>query len=331
MNPQQQELKAWGLTARNISFLIAREMKRDSLDGVLVTSVRPAGPAGEAKPALEPKDVLVEVNGTAVTNLQGLADLTRTLTDGHADPVPVIATFERKAARYMAVVKVGIQELKDPGLEVTKAWLPVETQAMSREIARQLGEPTLKGFYITRVYAGTTAAKAELKPGDFIVAVDDEKLMASGPEYADELSSLIREYDVGKTVELTVLRGKTRIKVPVELVRSPRMQREMKKYRNDDFEFTARNVSFFDDAEQQWDPDQRGALVEEVKSGSWAELGSLDVGDLILEVDGHAVENVDDLRHQLEQTASAKRSVVVLKVLRGIHSLFLELEPNWKT
>jgi S1-C subfamily serine protease len=231
----------------------------------------------------------------------------------------------------MAVVKVGIQELKDPGLEVTKAWLPVETQAMSREIARQLGEPTLKGFYITRVYAGTTAAKAELKPGDFIVAVDDEKLMASGPEYADELSSLIREYDVGKTVELTVLRGKTRIKVPVELVRSPRMQREMKKYRNDDFEFTARNVSFFDDAEQQWDPDQRGALVEEVKSGSWAELGSLDVGDLILEVDGHAVENVDDLRHQLEQTASAKRSVVVLKVLRGIHSLFLELEPNWKT
>jgi S1-C subfamily serine protease len=109
------------------------------------------------------------------------------------------------------------------------------------------------------------------------------------------------------------------------------MQREMKKYRNDDFEFTARNVSFFDDAEQQWDPDQRGALVEEVKSGSWAELGSLDVGDLILEVDGHAVENVDDLRHQLEQTASAKRSVVVLKVLRGIHSLFLELEPNWKT
>ena len=330
MNPQQEELKAWGLTARNISALVAREMKRDSLDGVLVTSVRPGGPAGEAKPPIDPRDVLIEVNGAPVTNLEALAGLTRALTDGQADPVPVIVTFERKAARYMAVVKVGLQELKDPGLEVTKAWLPVETQVISREIARQLGDPALKGFYITRVFAGTTAAEAGLKPGDFILAVDGEKLMASGPEYADELSSLIRQYDVGKTAELAVLRGKSRITVPVELVRSPRLQREMKKYRNDDFEFTARNVSFFDDADEQWDPDQGGALVEEVKPGSWAELGSLAVGDLIEEVDGHAVMNVDDLRHPLEQAAAAKKTVVVLKVLRGIHSIFLELEPNWK-
>ena len=48
----------------------------------------------------------------------------------------------------------------------------------------------------------------------------------------------------------------------------------MKKYRNDDFEFSARDVAFFDVAEQQWPLGQRGALVEEVKSGSWAEVGS---------------------------------------------------------
>src|SRR5262249_52495358 len=60
--PQQQELKPWGLTARNLSPLVVREMKRNNLDGVLVTSVRPGGPAGNAKPALQPRDVLVEVN-----------------------------------------------------------------------------------------------------------------------------------------------------------------------------------------------------------------------------------------------------------------------------
>ena len=157
-----------------------------------------------------------------------------------------MATFERKAARYLAVVRIGLEELKDPGLEVTKAWLPVETQVISREIAKQLGQPALKGFYITRVYPGTTAEKAGLKPGDFITAVDGAKLSASDSEYEDELSSLIRQYDIGKTVELTVLRDKAELKIPVELARSPRLQREMKKYRNDDFEFTARDVSFFD-------------------------------------------------------------------------------------
>lgn len=327
---EQQELKQWGLTARNFSSLLAREMKRTKLDGVLVTSVRPGGPAGEAKPSIESRDVIVEINGAPVKNVQDLQEATRKLTDGKTEPVPVLAVFERKAARYLAVVKVGIQELKDPGLEVTKAWLPVETHVISREIARQLGQPSLKGFYITRVYPNSTAEKAGLKSGDFIVALDGEKLTASASEHEDELATLIRQYDVGKTVELGILRDKGPLKISVELARSPRLQREMKKYRNEDFEFTARDVSFFDAADEQWNSEQHGALVEDVKPGSWAELGTLYSGDLILEVDGQAVNNVDMLRRKLEQIAANKKKVVLVKVLRGIHTSFLELEPNWE-
>jgi serine protease Do len=328
--PKQHELKLWGLTARNLSFLLAKEMKRDSLEGALVTSVRPGGPAGDAKPSMLPGDVLVEVNNTPVKSVEGLRELTRELTKGKSELVPVVATFERRAARYLAVVKLGIQELRDPGLEVTKAWLPVETQVISREIAKELGQPTLRGFYITRVFPATTAEKAGLKAGDFIIALDGEKLTASGPEHAEELSALVRQYDVGKTVELTVLRDQAEQKIAVELARSPRLQREMKKYRNEEFEFTARDVSFFDTAERRWSPDQRGALVEEVKSGSWAELGSLYVGDLILEVDGQAVSDVDELRRKMEQITASQPGVVVMKVKRGIHTAFLELEPDWK-
>jgi serine protease Do len=331
INPKQQELKQWGLTARNISFLAAKEMKRDSLDGVLVTSVRPGGPAVEAKPALNPRDVIVAVNETPIKNLEELIALTRKLTEGKTERVPVIATFERKSARFLAVVKVGIQELKDPGLEVTKAWLPIETQVISRDIAKQLDEPDLKGFYITRVFPGSSAEKAGLKPGDFITAVDDEKLTASASEHQDELSTLIRQYDVGKTATLAIIRDKKKMKIDVELVRSPALQREMKKYRNDDFEFTARDVSFFDSADEQWSTNQLGAVVEDVKSGSWAELGSLYTGDLITEVNGQAIHNVEGLRRQMEQIASAKKTVVIIKVLRGIHTLYLEMEPNWKS
>jgi serine protease Do len=328
--PPQQELKQWGLTVRDFSSLLAKEMKRPGQSGALVTSVRPGGPAGSAKPALQPKDVIVEMNHQPVQNTQELLALTRKLTEGRTEPVPTMVTFERKSARYLAVVRVGIEELKDPGLEITKAWLPVETQVISREIARQLGQPGLKGFYITRVYPGSTAEKAGLQPGDFITAVDGSKLSASDAEYEDELSTLIRQYDVGKTVELTLLRDKATLKVPVELVRSPRLQREMKKYRNDDFEFTARDTCFFDGVEEQWGASQTGALVENVKGGSWAELGALSEGDLIVEVDGRPVEKVDSLRRELERVASGKEPVVVLKVLRGIHTCYLEIEPNWK-
>jgi len=105
----------------------------------------------------------------------------------------------------------------------------------------------------------------------------------------------------------------------------------MKKYRNDDFEFTAREVSFFDTVEEQWSGDRHGVLVEDVKSGSWAELGTLADGDLILEVDGQPVEGVDALKRQMERIAANKEKVVVIKVLRGIHTSYLEIEPNWKS
>ena len=330
LHAQQRELKQWGMTARNISALMRRELKRASLAGVLVGTVRPGGPAGEAKPALEYRDVILEVGGTPVKSLEDLEKVTRDLTQGKTEPLPVIVTFERKAERFLTVVKVGIRDLKDPGLEVTKAWLPVETHVISRDIAKQLGQPNLKGFYITRVYAGTTAEKAGLQAGDFILALDGEKLTASAAEHEDELATLIRQYDVGKTIELAILRGRAEQQVAVELARSPRLQREMKKYRNDDFEFTVRDICFFDVADEQWAGDQRGVLVEDVKPGSWAELGSLGVGDLILEVGGVTISGVDDLRKQMEQIAAAKSNVVPMKVLRGVHSSFLEIEPAWK-
>jgi S1-C subfamily serine protease len=144
------------------------------------------------------------------------------------------------------------------------------------------------------------------------------------------LESLIRQYDVGKTVELLVMRNTKEMKINVVLERSPRVQREMKKYRNDDFEFTARNVSFFDSAEEQWDKDQQGALIEEVKPGSWAELANLYVGDLIVEADGQPVKNVDGLRQIMEKIAGERKPAVEMKVMRGIHGAYLEFEPDWK-
>ncbi len=327
---KEHELKQWGVTARDLSFLTAKEMKRANEHGVLVTSVRPGGPAGESKPALETKDVITEVNGKPVNNVEQLETVTGQLTEGKTEPTAVIATFEREAQRYLTVVKVGIQELRDPGLEVSKAWLPIETHVISREIASQLGQPDLKGFYITEVYPNTTAEKAGLKPGDFITAVDDQKLTASRPEDEEDLITLIHQYDMGAKVRLTLLRAKEQMKVPVELARSPKLKREMKKYRNEDFEFTARDVSFFDTAEQEWSPEQRGALVEDVKSGSWAELGALYVDDLIVEVDGQPVKDIDGLKKILVGIAQEKKPFVVMKVLRGIHTAFLELEPAWK-
>jgi S1-C subfamily serine protease len=168
-----------------------------------------------------------------------------------------------------------------------------------------------------------------VKIGDLIVAVDDERLTADAPEHEEDLATLIRQYDPGVTVKLAVLRNKEQRILPVELERAPRLRREMKKYRNEDFEFVARDIAFHDRAEEEWSPDQRGVLVEDVKSGSWAELGSLQDDDLIIEIDGKNVRTVEELRPMMEKIAAEKKRFVVMKVMRGIHTRYLEFEPKW--
>jgi serine protease Do len=329
--PKQYELKEWGLTVRDISFLMAKEMKRESTDGVLVTSVRPGGPAGDAKPVIRGNDVLLKVGETAVKNVAELRDATAALVGDATDPVPVLTEFERDNHQYVTVVKVGITDLKDPGLEVKKAWLPVETQVITRDISELLNKPALTGFRVTHVYKNSTAETAGLKVGDFILTVDGEPMTASAPEDYEELSAYIRQYKVDDTVELEVLRGEEEVKVPVTLVRSPKLAREMRKYRNDEFEFTVREITFFDRAEEQWSETQEGVLVEDVQPGGWAALGNLAVGDLILDVNGQKVNTVEEIAQVMETILEEKPKAVVLKVLRGIHTFFIELEPKWDT
>ena len=328
---KEQELKEWGITACDLSLMAAKEMKRKTQDGVLVTSLRPGGAAGEAKPGIQEDDVIVEVDGKSVKNLREFQQVTEPIVKGKTDLVTVLVAFDRKTERYMSVAKVGLKELEDPGLEVKKAWLPCETQVITRNMADLLGRPALTGFRITEIYAGSTAEKAGLQTGDMILGVDGEKLTASAPEHYEELAALIRQYKVGDTVKLTVLRGKEETTIPVGLVLAPKLAREMKEYKENNFGFTVRDIGFFDKAKEQWGESQQGVLVSTVEPGGWAKLGRLGVGDLILSVDGTAVSEVVGFKKKMEVVAAAKPRFLSVHVLRGIYTLYLEFEPKWDT
>lgn len=325
------ELKQWGMTARNLSFILARELKRENKEGVLVASVRPGGPVGTAKPFLREQDVIVSVNGEPVENVERLKSLTREIMEGAEEPRPVLVTFDRKNEQLMTVVEVGIEEIRDPGREVKKAWLHVETQVITRDMAEQLDNEDLTGFRITHVYKGTTAEQAGLKVGDLIAAVDGQKMKASAPEHYEELAEFIRQYRTGMEVEVGIIRDEEEMEVAVELAREPEVKREMKKYEDLNFEFTVRNIGFLDNAREKWPEEQMGVLVDNMERGGWAALGGLQTGDLILRIDDDDIHNVEQVQEKMEQIENNQPEAVIIKVLRGIRTRFLELEPKWNS
>lgn len=330
VQPKPVELKAWGLTARNLTRLAARDLKRASATGALVTTIRAGGPSGAARPMLEPRDVITTVNGKPVNTVADLINLTKTLTAGTTQPVPALVEFDRKTEKLITVVKVGLKEAEDPGSEVKKAWLPVALQAFTREAAEQLGDKDLTGVRVTQVYEGHSAAATGLKVGDIITTLDGDRVVAQQPGDEDSFTAAIRQYKVGDQAELGLRRGAEQLKLAVALERAPKLDREMRKYSDSTLEFTARNLAFADRATENLPADQPGALVTEVKNGGWAALARLSGGDIIVAINDTPVADVAGLEQALATVVKQQPRTIVLRVLRGAHRLFLEIEPKWQ-
>jgi serine protease Do len=324
-----RELPLVGLTASNLTGWSAKELKRMSRDGVRVRGVRPGGPADEAKPALRDDDVILSVDDRPTATFEALEGVVDALTRGKDGRVPALIAFDRAGERLLTVVEIGRPGLEDPGLEARKAWVPISVQVLTRELAERLKLSGRTGVRVTRVFGGA-AEPSELKVGDVITALDGNPLEASQPSDADLFATLIRQYKIGSTAKLTIVRDGKPMDVAVKLDTSPRLPREMKKYEDPSFEFRVRDIAAADRVSTRLPANQSGVLVDAVREGGWAALGHLADGDVLLTIDGEAVPNVESVQRKMAAVAAAKPRSVVLKVRRGIRTFFVELETGWR-
>ncbi|HET7219646.1 MAG TPA: PDZ domain-containing protein [Vicinamibacterales bacterium] len=327
-----REMPQLGITASNLTGWAAKELKRSSRDGVRVRGIRPGGPADDAKPALRNDDVIVAIGEKPTNGMDALESAVTALTKGlgsNDERVPTLVAFERAGERLLTVIELGRAGLEDPGLEARKAWVPISVQVLTRELATQLKLTDRTGVRITRVFGGAAQA-AGLKVGDVIVALDGNPIEASQPTDAELFATLIRQYKIGSTAVLTVVRDGNEMKVPVTLETSPRLPREMKKYEDPNFEFRVRDIAAADRVSARLPADQPGVLVDAVREGGWAALGHLADGDVLLSIDGQPVADVEAVQKKMTSIAETRPRSVVLRVRRGIRTFFVELETGWR-
>ncbi len=328
--PKPIELKNWGITARNLSRMMALERRRADKNGVLVGSLRPGGPCGEAKPSIRPGDIIREVGGKPVKDIAALRAVTQEATKGKTEPTGVLVTFLRGQAKLMTVVKVGKEKPSDKPARARKPWPAVATQVLTRDVAKALGLEGKTGVRVIEVYPGRAGAKAGLKVGDIILKVDGERIEASQPEDNEVFETMIRQYRVGGETVLDVRRGAKDVKITMTLEAPPIRPDRLARYEDDDFEFTARNMSAMDRFRKKLDTKLRGVLVAKVESGGWAALGGLSAGDVLISVQGQATADVDALEKALKTVKAARPRRVVFFIRRGIHTVFREIEPAWQ-
>lgn len=115
-----------------------------------------------------------------------------------------------------STVETVVASLKDKG-SVTRGYIGVQMQPVTKEIAEAIGLKEPKGALVAEAMKDGPAAKAGVRTGDTIVAVDGEAIRE-----AKDLSRKIANVAPGKSVSLTLYReGKERT-VTLEVASQPK-------------------------------------------------------------------------------------------------------------
>ena len=327
--PKEVELQPLGLTARDITKVVALERKRPTTAGSLVVGVRNGGGAAEAKPALLGGDIITRLGTRPIARTADLVEAVNAISGQSKEPTPTLVTFVRDAEELIAVVKVGPPSESDRVGRPLRPWLGVQTQVLTREIADALGVAGKQGVRVTHVVPESPAARAALAVGDLLLKLDGRVIPANSPTDTEVFDNLVRQYAVGAEIAFDGLRGGEPLAAKATLVAAPAATGDLDTFKDETFELTVRELPLAERLAEQLPVDAPGVRVTTVQPNGWAALAGIGPGDIIVSIEGQVVRTVADAEQLLTGFRETKPKQVVFFVRRGVGTGFAEVEPRW--
>ncbi len=322
----ESEVPALGISVRRITPMMALRHHLPDTSGAMIRGILPGMPVDGAQPKLSDNDVIRAVDGKEVGSPADLRKMLKEL--GKKDTL--VLTCLHKGEKLLTVLNMKQQQNSDDNTDLPHAWLGVKTQVLIPEIAATLHLQKKQGFLITQVLPYTQAAAAGLKTGDVITELNGSPLQASRLQDADVLKQEIENLSVDSKAAFTILRNGKALQVPVTLQAEPASVQQAVTYRDHLLECTVRNVTLFDRIEQHWSASQKGVIVSDITEGGWANVGGLNLKDLILSVNGIHVTDTLSYKKAMRTLRAKHPHVITLFVRRGPLTDFVFIEPEWK-
>ena len=326
----ESALRLWGMSIREITEKLARDLQLPDSRGALVLGTRNGSPSDTAEPQLNAGDIVRSVDGKDVNTIKDLIDSYKEIMTRQPIPEYVLIGFDRQGKNLLTIIKPRPDKKEDPPREVAKSWIGVATQPVLRELASKLSDGKDTGFRVARIYPGTEAAKSSLKVGDVIVSVNGDRISPRTMQEAGAFSRKVRTLPTGAPAKLGVIRDGKPTDVDVVTERTRITREEALKDTNKDFEVTVRELTFFDRDEARWADDVSGVIAENVEQAGWAGLAGMGPGDLIQKINDTDVTDIPTYRKAMEKIAVDQPAKVSFFVLRGTRTFILFAEPDWK-
>ncbi len=266
----------------------------------------PINPGNSGGPLVNMRGQVIGMNSAIATSVGQFAGV------GFAIPVNMIKTI------MPTLIKGG---------KITRGMLGVVIQDVNEDLAKQFHLPEARGALVSQVQDNSPAAKAGFKVGDVIVAYNGTPVKDTR-----ELRNMVAASKPGSNVNIDIIRDGKQQTLSATIgtlsenmaEAGPAGSAEGSKQLAD-LGLTVQTLTP-QIAQRYGLEKEKGVLITGVANGSIAAMGGLQAGDLIVEVDHHAVTSVQDLQDSL---AKAKdQNTVLFLIKRKGGSLFVVLQTK---
>ena len=197
------------------------------------------------------------------------------------------------------MVKVVVASAKSGGTTVKRPWLGAKLQNVTPDIAEGLGLKRPAGALVATVTEKSPAARAGLKTGDLIVAIDGQTV-----DDQNAFDYRFATKQLGGAAQIGVMRGGKEITLKVALETAPEMPRDeiAIRVRSPFMGMTVANISPALADELRSSESLEGVVVIDVADGSLAQNLGFQKGDVIAAVNNEKIARTRDLERVAKET-----------------------------
>jgi serine protease Do len=192
--------------------------------------------------------------------------------------------------------------------KVTRGYLGMRIGDVTEDLREAFDLPEARGALVQSVDAGKPADKAGIRHGDVIVEIDG-KPIRNNRELIDHISYL----PVGTEVKIVVMRGGKRETLTARTAERPSDSGEEDEEEasaepvRDKLGMSVQNITPELRRMYNHTDEVRGVIITDVKNVSPAGEANLNEGDVISEVQGQRVTNVNDFRSAVDKIRSGQK------------------------
>ncbi len=215
-----------------------------------------------------------------------------------------------------------IAQLRESG-KVTRGWLGVMIQPVTKELAESFGLKEPKGALVAEVTEDGPAKKAGLERGDVITSFNGATINDSR-----DLPAVVAQAPVGSEAAIKILRGGKEENISVKLGELPAQLASAApaEASQESWGMTVANITPEIARQFRLENDKKGVIVTEVEPGSPAASAGIQPGDLIEEVNRKAVTSVDEFTKAVADLKEEETLLVLAR--RGTFTSFFALKKS---